>query len=225
MTTPRLLVTGCGRSGTQYLASVLRGCGLAAGHEQVFDHTLDPAVPDRLEIERRWGGSQAEVSWMAAPFLASLDGDLVLWHLIRDPLKSLRCWCHHRMLRIGERQPDSPTIPFVHAVLPGTATGTDLERAVHYLLRWNLLIERYGRRFLCYRRLRVEDLNPRELQQDLAGAGYAVPRGLVAAALLFTPRNTGSCHHPPEHDLTWDAVLKTPDGPGLQALADRYGYL
>lgn len=62
---PRLLVTGCGRSGTAYMARVLQAHGLDIGHEQA--------------------GADGTVDWHAAAKLDEFTGCIVV-HQVRHPL-------------------------------------------------------------------------------------------------------------------------------------------
>jgi len=65
---PRLLVTGCGRSGTAYTARVLQLHGLDIGHEQV--------------------GNDGTVDWHAASRLDDF-ADYVVVHQVRHPLRAI----------------------------------------------------------------------------------------------------------------------------------------
>ena len=72
---PGFLVTGSGRSGTKYLATLLRSCGLNVGHEQWW--TLDPSRTADLD---------GDVSWMGC-FDHSYNGPIYLQ--ARNPLSCI----------------------------------------------------------------------------------------------------------------------------------------
>lgn len=206
----KLIVTGCGRTGTQYLAKLLQAAGVKAGHERVYNAG---EFPDRAAFQV----NDVEVSWWAAPWLDPLSESCTIWHLVRHPLKSLRCWVKHRLLK-----DNCNSGRFVHGILPETVTGTDLERAVAYLVQWNLMVEERARE-----RFRVEDLNPNDLWIALheADVDDGVSSDDVERAFSEVPMNVGSCAHANEPDITWDQVLKTSYGSQLKEMAVRYGYL
>ncbi len=75
----RFVVAGTGRSGTRYIQSVLRKCGLIVSHEQVF----------KLGGFGSWGRRDGEVSGLAPPMLKDHTGLLIL-HQVRHPLPTIR---------------------------------------------------------------------------------------------------------------------------------------
>lgn len=73
----KILITGCGRSGTGYISNYLTGAGIKCGHEDVFT----------LNGFKGWKDYEADSSWFAAPFLDELDGDVRIVHIVRHPDK------------------------------------------------------------------------------------------------------------------------------------------
>jgi hypothetical protein len=71
----RFIITGCGRSGTNYVANRLVDAGVKCGHESVF------SVKGPLQNSE---GYQGDSSWFAAPFLGMIAGARVL-HIVREP--------------------------------------------------------------------------------------------------------------------------------------------
>jgi hypothetical protein len=224
----KLLVTGWGRGGTQYTARLLAACGLRVSHEDVYRDDLDPAAPDRSLIWSRWEGDwvglkspsprDAEVSWLAAPFLKDLPAGTAVWHQIRNPLKVVRCWRHNLTLSTH-----AGVAQFAHKAVPACGEGDNLARAVQYVLGWHRLIED-GCRGLDWRvRYKVEELNPVEFRILLAASGFDVSGEAVEAAFAGTPRDHGHCAE--EHlETTWADVLRVPGGQELRDLATRLGY-
>ena len=221
---PRIVITGCGRTGTLYTCNLLALCGFRACHETIYCHEQSPDFPDLDKIDEQWRHECFEVSWQAAPFIQYFTAETVVLHQTRNPLKSLRCWTVHHMLR-----EENPTCELVHKVFPECAVGTDLERAVAYHVLWNQLIEMDARSF-AYQRFQVEKLDfdlvcgLLEYSQVPITELDDVLRSRIRFALQQSPRDINSCTHGPEDDITWDMVLKTPRGQELKDMAERYGY-
>lgn len=227
---PRIVATGCGRAGTQYLTRLLVHCGLRAAHEGVFRYDLDPTNPPKPEdVEPRWvfrdppegpgGPIDVDVSWMAAPFLVkSLPRDCVVWHQTRDLLKVARCWRQHDLAGTGV------VSEFVQRSLPGLDNGTDsLPRSVQYVFRWNKMVERAALH-RPYVRYRVEELSPAVLNNLLAWSGFEVPFPIIEQAFNDAGTGVGSCPYP-HQELTWSQVLCCfAPGAELTEMALRYGY-
>lgn len=70
----KIVVTGCGRSGTGSLAEALTAAGVPCGHEEVF------GVNGPVD----WGNLQADASWFAAGM--TLPADVGIIHVVRNPL-------------------------------------------------------------------------------------------------------------------------------------------
>lgn len=208
---PRLVVTGCARSGTQYTAQVLQNLGLRCGHEKVYLHS------DELDFEKRWEDRDADISWLAAPYLNELPKDSVVLHLLRDPLKVVTCLVSHKLLTSDEQ-----STYFMRRHVKEISEGSDLERAVWYVLRWNQLIEGVDKKRIIYTRCRVEYLIPPSLGRVLRLAGINRDEQDIKKALGDVPTNAGACHS--HQEVTWDDVLKTKAGEGLERMAKRYGY-
>jgi hypothetical protein len=81
-----VIVTGCGRSGTNYVSEVLNAAELRCGHEKAFT-VLGPQSSPELD---------AESSWYAAPFLDRVDERTKVLHLVRNP-----SWVVHSCFRMG----------------------------------------------------------------------------------------------------------------------------
>lgn len=222
----RFVVTGCGRSGTQYVSGLLRMLGIKSGHETVYNHDLVPANPDLEKIDRRWEKVDVEVSWIAAPFLFTLPEGSVVWHQTRDLLKVVRCWYHHGLLRPDPNiAPLPPVANFVHLSLPCCMEGSELEKCIKYVLCWNDLIERQVKEAgLKYFRYKVEDITAELLSNMLKESGYNIPIEKIQKALDDQATNVGTCSHPPEHDIPWERVLQEHCGDELYEMVARYGY-
>lgn len=70
------IITGCGRSGTNYLATRLMESGIKCGHESVFQ-VNGPTLND--------GCYCGDSSWFAAPFLGDVYLEAPVLHVVRSP--------------------------------------------------------------------------------------------------------------------------------------------
>jgi len=139
----RLLVTGCGRSGTLYASRVLQAVGLDVRHEM-------PVPPNGVV------GEDGIASWYMAvgdprppygPSAAHYEFGLVV-HLVRDPLKVIPSVAQFRA-------PQSPLAPLHRAELPRgaadparAAPGRDhalMIQGARYWYHWNHLAEARAR--------------------------------------------------------------------------------
>jgi len=223
----RILITCCGRAGSQYVARLLSACGLFTSHERVYRPDLEPQYPERyqLEIQDRWNGRdawggrpwEACVSWLAAPFLGTLPKDVVAFHQLRDPLKVVRCWASHDLLENARRDVGV----FIHAVLPQCNHGSRLERAIQYVLGWTKMIQQHD--LLCHR---VEDFDAARLTAVLRRAELYdfMPHATNAFGELGQDATVGHCPLDMHMRLTWDDIVKESGGKELRELAQHYGY-
>jgi hypothetical protein len=217
----RVLVTGCARSGTGYLAALLGELGVACGHERVYEPrtvlragagNAAPSWPDTV---------RAESSWLAAPYLASLPADTAVVHLVRHPLAVMRS-----NLRIGFFASPSEYLDHACAYVPGLLEGQPIERAARYWTGWNALIEREARRagiqLLVVRLERLDERGLRELCGDLE-LGLSPARARAALARVPADTNTRGRRDQDRAiqvaDLTDDALRGA-----LERSAQRYGY-
>src|SRR5690606_13238529 len=75
----RFVVTGSGRCGTHYLATLLTEAGVKCTHETVYSYLPEP---------KPWTDQVADSSLMAAPYLGEYPTVL----LVRHPLKVVKSW-------------------------------------------------------------------------------------------------------------------------------------
>lgn len=167
----RLVVTGSGRSGTGFTATLLTSSGIVCGHEEIFG----PWVKDFISL----GRLRNDASWLAAPHLTSLPARTLVVHQTRHPLAVARSYLGigffaeasmevsrgdvvgastrkgrailfsggSRLLKdggiLGSRHARrADFIGFVRKHAPAVLEGkTELERFNRFWLHWNLLIE------------------------------------------------------------------------------------
>jgi hypothetical protein len=219
MAPQRVLVTGCARSGTGYLAALLTEVGLACGHELVFEprtvRRSTSEAPDWPQPVR------AESSWLAAPYLARLPKGTAVVHLVRHPLAVMRS-----NLRIGFFSAPSEYLEHACAHLPGLRQGDLIERAARYWVGWNELIEREARRGgLQLLRIRLERLDERGLRELCSALELGVTPSCARAALLQVPADTNTRgRRDQDHLVRFEDLSERTSRLALEDAARRYGY-
>ncbi len=128
----RVLITGCGRSGTIYTSTLLGACGLEVPHE---NNMGKDGIASWL-----FGAESSTAPWGPAPSEYSFEH---IVHLVRNPLSSIpsittfkrSAWDY-----ITRQVPIDPSDPL-------------LLRAAKYWLYWNELVEKRA-----HLRLRIEEM-------------------------------------------------------------------
>jgi hypothetical protein len=109
----KILIIGCGRSGTRYASKVLRNCGLKIGHE-------------------REAGEDGMTSWMSIAKPEELEAFDVIFHQVREPLgviASFKTVMKRTWRTIAEVEPRI------------SLEDSLLLRSMKYWLYWNQLCE------------------------------------------------------------------------------------
>lgn len=162
----RLIITGCGYSGTHYVAKVLERAGLAVGHERAFQthRALPPSRWDR----------DVDVSWIAAGY-RRLAGYGTAWTLVRHPLLVARSLRDRALFHRPNR----------YSRFAADALGRDPQASTHpeleYWLLWTALSLHQAEWAV-----RLEDLGREPALDALVReasrvVGYRGPLDLVAA--------------------------------------------
>jgi hypothetical protein len=186
MSTPGFVITGCGRSGTKYVAHVLRACGVDAGHEDWFY----PGGPRR-------SGLDGDVSWLAVPALEARAwaGPTVL--VTRHPVACVRSLVGTWFLTAD----GSPHTAFALEHEPELAELPPVERAVEWWVRWNTRAAR-----LAELTVPVETFTlPRVLGEVAAVIGHQ----LDPAAAASVPTDV---HHGRQEDIPAGEIWRLLDG-------------
>ena len=189
-----LLITGAGRSGTLYTATVIAAAGIDAGHERAVN----------IRGSRKLKAGEVEVSWLAA----YLDVAGYTVQQVRHPLAAIAS-----LAAGGAFDPSTKAwrwAKYAIARYPEIATQpTPTLRAACYWLLWNGGIQ-------ADERWQVETLTARQLNRALGHAGHY--NVATAAALRDTPRT----HESDAEPLTWDQL--GPLAEDIRILAAMYGY-
>jgi hypothetical protein len=204
------VVTGTPRSGTAYIAQLLSYLGIDCGHEVMFN-PWEVRYQTRRSDTRRWGDS----SWLAVPFLEMLPPLTKVFHIVRDPVRTINSI-------IGTGQIDWPTdyrtFLALHCWGDGNHWPTDIATAAEdFWVTWNSRIERSGR---VTRRFQVEKIDQvlralvTDIQPDADVDEHRLEEALKTISTTYNtrPRLTGR-------------VLTSSDlGQECRVMASRYGY-
>lgn len=177
------IVTGCGRSGTVFLARLLTSIGIPCGHESIFDYNGLDAAKRRLSGEEQASLSfvsiydkpnnkiidphvnpaliEADSSYLSAPYLNDeLFSNTKIIHVVRNPIKVVNSFTNYMHYFANPSHPEFTGHlyeGFIHYHVPDLYQNlTQYERACLYWVKWNQMIEENskGKEYLLWR---VED--------------------------------------------------------------------
>jgi hypothetical protein len=245
----RFVVTGCGRSGTGYLATLLQRLGCPCGHEALFNPArlgwADSSLAAQVsyKVNRPLGGRAfltpeefwehrdefwpervpGESSWLAVPYLASLPQGTIVLHQVRDPISVVRSLVRIKLFQ----RPRSPYTAFAEEFCEVLRQGSPLDRSIHYWLEWNRMAEQA--RLLPnvrYFRYRLEDIDESLVEEILLAIGFKCDREQIQEALRTQPSDYNS-RGSRERDgkLTWLSLPAGYTRRRLEEQAQAYGYL
>lgn len=193
----KCVITGCGHSGTRWLAEVLKRAGLPTAHEARYGATLNDG--DFLHL--------CEVSWTAAAWPDDLSDKSVVM-VVRHPLKIIasfqrEAWFEHESGHQG----------LVYRTL-----GHKVDVVDYVIEWWNRCHDLSGYSW------RIEDTNIYHLEVIFNLCGAEMSKNAACNALSRTPRNIGTTRKQgvAEPDLSW--LADHPSYENLQAVAWRFGY-
>ena len=215
----RLLITGCGRSGTLYAAKLWQSLGLDIRHER-------PVPPNGVI------GADGVASWFMAaddpnppsgPSVLNYQFDVII-HQVRHPLKVIASMAQF-VLRHGKRAPG-----YIERHVPKAKLGSDEEkhfnprqqlilRASRYWYYWNLLAEAKADMTI-----KVEDLKvdlPRLC--DIVGISYQ--SGVIESISIDI--NARQYHVSDEPwVVAWEEIkrMDTKIYENIRELTEKYGY-
>lgn len=226
---PGFVITGTGRSGTNYIARVLRAAGVRCGHEDWWgpmpglgegSWIPQPTLTDRLrdlvsrtmvEVRRRRRSLDGDSSWLAVPHLEDFDG-LVLLQL-REPLRVIRSLVALEMFSAPRNAFELKARVFV------PQTGDSLVDAMRWWVMWNLRASESAD--LVYR---IEDLDAPLLRDILELIGADPARAEKALSSVPTRTNTLEERGRGRPDLSWADLPAGPQREALAETASAFGY-
>lgn len=143
-----LVVAGTGRCGTKFMSEVLKSAGVRCTHQHFFTCSYNGNLVTRDVMAERlvaWRDNEwaqnAESSWLAAPFvrLPEMEG-LTVVHLVRHPKKVIDSLVKVEVFEREDRYGNF--YRFAYKYCPGIAhEKTPKERAAHFYIAWNAMIE------------------------------------------------------------------------------------
>jgi hypothetical protein len=226
----RFVITGSGRSGTQYISRVLTLMGARVGHETWFgprpgilDHnwmkrSLAHEIKARLAVERnrRRARLDGDVSWLAVPRLHQFRGIVLLQ--TRDPIRVVSSLVSRREFSRAATM-DNPYLRFIRYHFD--VTGDDIRDSMRWYVLWNARAER--RADMAYR---LEDLDETLLVKIANRVGIpARPRHARSAlAAVPTTQNQTEDNNYERVTVTWADLPVGPERAALVTAAERYGY-
>jgi hypothetical protein len=214
----KILIIGCGRSGTYYTARVCRALGLDMAHERDFDTAA-------------YSGKDGIASWFLAvddphpPFgpEAAPDDFMRVIHQVRHPLKVIPSFAQF-ILRTGKKSPAflQKHLPYLEIMnkdrrrLPADEL---LYQAAQYWYYWNLLAE-----YRAHETVQVERLE-HELPRicDDIRADYR-PEAMMGVSRQTNSRRIYMDDRPWEIDWNFLELLDSDLCYRIKKLAERYGY-
>lgn len=164
----KFIVTGTGRSGTNFVAKLLTQLEIPCGHECIFNnepfeqillklynpslrelsycsiHDLTNITDEPPELEKWVDESQtiAESSYMAAPYLMLNElKDIKIIHVIRNPIKVVSSFVKS-LNYFSENNPTNAWEINIYNNIPELSNiTTQIERACYYYCKWNDLVK------------------------------------------------------------------------------------
>lgn len=172
----KYIVTGTGRCGTLFMANLLTSMGYPCSHEAFFTteglewanavaRGEQPVANSEISVGDNLSDYETEIvaesSYMAAPFLKEVKGEVV--HVVRNPFGVVGSLIGDGFKQFSACEPtDFEEDPahlkyeeFMYRHLPELREEmTQLDRGCLYYIRWNEMIEKSGKVCLFHR---VED--------------------------------------------------------------------
>lgn len=230
----KFIITGCGRSGTTYIANLLTSMGCRCSHEEYFPKRLPKLiylpqfyqhcfVPYYKRFKLQWPTRHhGEAAWQAAPFLELLPEDVVILHQVRHPLDFVKS---RQKKGVVYGRLRSMFTQVEHYQTKQDFSKLPLERQVDYLARfwveWNQLVEKNvgQRRYLRYR---LEDIDLSLLDKILYSINYYCDSDTLKHAYETVSKKTNT-RGSTEDEITFDML--SPDVYSrVRELAEKYGY-
>jgi hypothetical protein len=225
------LVTGCSRSGTKYIATLLSRAGHHCRHERVFNISRLSNHEGPLETLRFWDEDVGESSFLAVPYLDRLPDGMKVFHQVRHPVEVIRS--HLGLRFFAPVYQPSEDLAFNHPEIlrvidiccPEVLHDADeLLRCMRFWTYWNRAIEEKAElEQLSYFRYRVEDMGLPLLREIVDRIGGTDDRTVLESALADVSTSTNS--KPRDESVGWDELPEGAEKDELRALARRYGYL
>ena len=231
------LITGCGRSGTHFMAEEIMANSIPIKHERIGEAGSvswiygAPHVPSLRKLET-WFASEEDTRKREDPEFAFFPQV----HVVRHPIKAITslvaCFCGCGSMSCGAWA-DEPSWEWAGKHLDFTQKGCRnwrreglclkfekeregrLRRAVEYWVGWNDMVEEGS-----HYRIRMEDYKLQELMGIMGWEGYVKAGGVKQK--VFTRKSKTVKHN----QVTWREIEELGDGlkDKVMERARKYGY-
>lgn len=207
------VITGCGNSGTLYVARLLSSLGIRTAFEEFFTAYTSPADMWHYGRWLKLSDTVGESSSLATPYVRLLVHDCVILHQVRHPIEVLRSLMGRRTF-----EPDLRLLPnlrfFFRHISEADHDDEPIVLAMKYWLYWNRSIESLSHLRYC-----VEDM-PAALPAIAATIGANIPDPREALDSLGT-----KCHGGPRDEgVTLESLPDCAVRDDLVRQGERYGY-
>lgn len=197
-TPKKLLIIGCGRSGTAYMTEVLKAAGLNVGHERQVrgDGIVSHLMAADLD-HAPWGPLARDYTFEHT------------FHQVRDPVKVIQSYYN---------SPPLVKWKWINESVPQVKlTDTRLMKCAKYWIHWNKMAERKAQ--WTYR---IEDFDT-QCQEMGRRLGITLNPEILAGI----SKTTNTRRSPSARVITWEILKKELNPPTYKQLcnlAKRYGY-
>lgn len=226
------VITGTGRSGTQYISRIMRLCAVMCTHERInFRDRLNAS--GEFESRLKAIGADGDSSWCIAAMMKYLPKDCVVFHQVRNPVKTIRSGLANDVWFQSElcpRHEGRKVLADRHGI-DFTWSENLEERAVsamRFWVEWNRLIEREAAEYrLDYYRHRLEDVDRNIVSWIATVSGSPVHPSLCQEALDTFSRGFGGVPESPcekAKSINWESLPDCTEKAEIEALALKYGY-
>lgn len=218
---PPFVITGCGNSGTKYVARLLSTLGVRTAWEEFFIHATTPAdVAGYLD----WlltTDTKGESSSLAAPYVSKLPPGTLVFHQVRNPVAVIRSLMGRETFMPKWR--NLPNLRFFFRHLRGADHDDEpIVLAMKYWLGWNRLVGNRCRPALRYRVESLSDVTSGTLTQVLVHLNVTWRDKELSCAL----EKYGTTFHGGKRDesVTWDSLPDCWLKEMIAVSAKEYGY-
>jgi len=220
-----VIVSGIGRSGTGYVAEVLRRCGLRAKHEAVFRGGAPAKPPHRQELAQL----DVEVSGFAMPHLSEPEfRNLPVVLCVRHPLDWLASWQKKRYAatylseHLAVQTEDDWISSALDSTFPPIPTGeTPSGKDLLIWAYWTLAVAERAVFFFQVEHLRQIDVEAIAL---LGGMHDKLDTTRLAKSMFRVPRSINSTRERPRTPIDWSDITALKTKRLARAVARRFGY-
>jgi len=150
---PEFVITGCPRSGTNFMSELFTQAGYSTNHESFY------GMPGFGTYRRP---SYGEASWLAAPFFER-DGNRPWLHIVRNPLKVVSSLKHSGFFT-EKSWKINPYTHYVGLHMPEIKELDELDQYLFFWIYWNKFLAKK-----LIRRWKLEDIikDPEALFKEL----------------------------------------------------------